>query len=247
MTQQKTATITERRASYPLQQRLKIYNPDTMARRLNQEKTQGKLVVNGVNILNKSCLDKDIILDRMKQRRETHNRVERRRRDMLNGLINQLAQAMPQTVFSEPEKCHRAEILRQAISYIQSIQQENEAMRAQLGHSLPTTVTMEPATTTIPSSSSSSASSSASSSPTSSFLPPQQQQPPLQQIYHLSQLPVHQQSEQQALPLLLPQHHHQHQQHISSSLPPVLNYNNNNNNNNSSDSSRNETSCSIIL
>ena len=83
MPQQKTATITERRASYPLQQRLKIYNPDTMARRLNQEKTQGKLVVNGVNILNKSCLDKDIILDRMKQRRETHNRVERRRRDML--------------------------------------------------------------------------------------------------------------------------------------------------------------------
>ncbi|KAI8149223.1 hypothetical protein BJV82DRAFT_501950, partial [Fennellomyces sp. T-0311] len=96
-------TITERRANYPLQQRLKIYNPDTMARRLNQEKTQGKLVVNGVNILNKS-----------------------------NGLINQLAQAMPETVFSEPEKCHRAEILRQAIGYIQSIQRENEAMRAQL-------------------------------------------------------------------------------------------------------------------
>ncbi|KAI7848825.1 hypothetical protein BDC45DRAFT_411168, partial [Circinella umbellata] len=97
-------TITERRASYPLQQRLKIYSPDTMARRLNQEKTQGKLVVNGVNILNKSCLDKDIILDRMKQRRETHN-----------------------------QKCHRAEILRQAISYIESIKRENEAMRIQLG------------------------------------------------------------------------------------------------------------------
>lgn len=75
-------TVSERRATYPLQQRLKIYNPDTMARRLSQEK-QTKLVVNGVNLLNKSSLDKDIILDRMKQRRETHNRVERRRRDML--------------------------------------------------------------------------------------------------------------------------------------------------------------------
>lgn len=75
-------TVSERRATYPLQQRIKIYNPDTMARRLSQEK-QTKLVVNGVNLLNKSSLDKDIILDRMKQRRETHNRVERRRRDML--------------------------------------------------------------------------------------------------------------------------------------------------------------------
>lgn len=80
--EQPKMTVSERRATYPLQQRLKIYNPDTMARRLSQEK-QTKLVVNGVNLLNKSSLDKDIILDRMKQRRETHNRVERRRRDML--------------------------------------------------------------------------------------------------------------------------------------------------------------------
>lgn len=79
-------TVSERRATYPLQQRIKIYNPDTMARRLSQEK-QTKLVVNGVNLLNKSSLDKDIILDRMKQRRETHNRVERRRRDMLVSCV----------------------------------------------------------------------------------------------------------------------------------------------------------------
>lgn len=124
-------TVSERRATYPLQQRLKIYNPDTMARRLSQEK-QTKLVVNGVNLLNKSSLDKDIILDRMKQRRETHNRVERRRRDMLNGLISELAHAMPQDAL-DPEKSHRAQILRQAISYIQSIRRENQTMRAQLG------------------------------------------------------------------------------------------------------------------
>ncbi|KAG2227267.1 hypothetical protein INT45_008511 [Circinella minor] len=218
MPQQKTATITERRASYPLQQRLKIYSPDSMARRLNQEKTQGKLVVNGVNILNKSCLDKDIILDRMKQRRETHNRVERRRRDMLNGLINQLAQAMPQTVFSEPEKCHRAEILRQAISYIESIKRENEAMRIQLGH-IPATVTMEtmPSSPSSPSSSSSSCSSSASSSPASSFLPQQQteqqqQQQPLHHIYQLPQL-------------------HQFSQSFSTTSNTNSSNNNNNNNN----------------
>lgn len=76
-------TVSERRASYSLQQRIKVYDPDSMARRLNQRKTQGKMIVNDINILNKSSLDTDIIMDRIKHRRETHNRVERRRRDML--------------------------------------------------------------------------------------------------------------------------------------------------------------------
>lgn len=76
-------TVSERRASYSLQQRIKVYDPDSMARLLNQGKTQGKMIVNGINILNKSSLDTDIIMDRIKHRRETHNRVERRRRDML--------------------------------------------------------------------------------------------------------------------------------------------------------------------
>lgn len=34
----------------------------------------------------------------------------------------------------EPERCHRALVLRQAISYIRTIQSENNALRAQLGH-----------------------------------------------------------------------------------------------------------------
>jgi hypothetical protein len=81
-TPQKTC-ISERRATYPLHQRLKIYNPDTMARRLSEGKLPNKLVVHGVNILNKTSLDSDTAMSRIKQRRETHNRVERRRRDML--------------------------------------------------------------------------------------------------------------------------------------------------------------------
>jgi hypothetical protein len=77
-------TISERRATYPLQERLKIYFPDTMARRFSdQEKNQGKMIVNGVNLLNKTSLDSDTMMHRIKQRRETHNRVERRRRDKL--------------------------------------------------------------------------------------------------------------------------------------------------------------------
>lgn len=82
-THKSSMTVSERRASYSLQQRIKVYDPDSMARLLNQGKTQGKMIVNGINILNKSSLDTDIIMDRIKHRRETHNRVERRRRDML--------------------------------------------------------------------------------------------------------------------------------------------------------------------
>lgn len=81
---QSRITISERRATYPLQERLKIYFPDTMARRFSdQEKNQGKMIVNGVNLLNKTSLDSDTMMHRIKQRRETHNRVERRRRDKL--------------------------------------------------------------------------------------------------------------------------------------------------------------------
>ncbi|KAG0170203.1 hypothetical protein DFQ28_002406 [Apophysomyces sp. BC1034] len=126
-------TISERRATYPLQERLKIYGPDTMAQRISdQEKYQGKLLVHGVNILNKTSLDSDTVMKRIKQRRETHNRVERRRRDMLNGLVNELAEVIP-IATENAEKCHRAKILRQAIDYIRQIQEENNSLRSQLG------------------------------------------------------------------------------------------------------------------
>ncbi|KAI8344022.1 hypothetical protein BC941DRAFT_2746 [Chlamydoabsidia padenii] len=130
---QSRITISERRATYPFQERLKIYNPDTMARRISeQEKNQGKMIVNGVNLLNKTSLDSDTMMHRIKQRRETHNRVERRRRDKLNNLVSELAHSIPLDV-ANAEKCHRAKILRHAIDYIQLIQQENNALRIQLG------------------------------------------------------------------------------------------------------------------
>ncbi|KAI8643740.1 hypothetical protein BD408DRAFT_414470 [Parasitella parasitica] len=132
-------TISERRATYPLQERIKIYNPDTMARKLSQlEKHPTKLVVHGVNILNKISIDSDTAMSRIKQRRETHNRVERRRRDNLNTLVNELSDLVPRSSKEKSggEKCHRAKVLRYAIDYIQTMKQENEQLRQQLG--LPT-------------------------------------------------------------------------------------------------------------
>ncbi|KAL9545688.1 hypothetical protein MBANPS3_007024 [Mucor bainieri] len=135
-------TISERRATYPLQERIKIYNPDTMARKLNQlDKQPNKLVVHGVNILNKISIDSDTAMSRIKQRRETHNRVERRRRDNLNTLVNELSDLVPRSSIEKSggEKCHRAKVLRYAIEYIQTIQQENEQLRQQLGLSAAST------------------------------------------------------------------------------------------------------------
>lgn len=40
--------------------------------------------VGGINILNKKTVDSQTALDKIKRRRETHNRVERRRRDQIN-------------------------------------------------------------------------------------------------------------------------------------------------------------------
>jgi hypothetical protein len=87
-----TASISERRAQYPLHERLVVYNTESMQRKMEIKSassvpipnpTSTSFTVNGVNILNKNSLDSDIILNRIVQRRQTHNRVERRRRDRM--------------------------------------------------------------------------------------------------------------------------------------------------------------------
>lgn len=77
-------SISERRATYPLQEKIRIYSPDAIARKINKvDNKPKKLVMHGVNILNSISLDSDTAMSRIKQRRETHNRIERRRRDNL--------------------------------------------------------------------------------------------------------------------------------------------------------------------
>ncbi|CEG65373.1 hypothetical protein RMATCC62417_02171 [Rhizopus microsporus] len=135
LTTQKTS-ISERRASYPIQERIKIYSPDSMAKKLHElEKQPNKLVLHGVNILNKVSVDSDTAMSRIRQRRETHNRVERRRRDNLNTLVNELSTLVPRSAENGGPKCHRAKVLRYAIDYIRAMQEENNQLRQQLGQS----------------------------------------------------------------------------------------------------------------
>jgi hypothetical protein len=81
----KKIPISERRATYPLEHRLKSYSPEKIQRQLTEASAK-KLVVNGINILNNRSLDCDTAKDRIRQRRETHNKVERRRRDIMVSL-----------------------------------------------------------------------------------------------------------------------------------------------------------------
>lgn len=105
-TARKPITISDRRSQYPFHERLIIYNTKSMQKLLESKncstveydvdqstldptspttvpvKNQS-FVVNGINILNKNSVDSDTAMHRIMQRRKTHNRVERRRRNRM--------------------------------------------------------------------------------------------------------------------------------------------------------------------
>jgi hypothetical protein len=89
-----STTISERRSQYPLNERLVVYNTESMQRMIENKSSNDTVpalnsnnpntfVVNGVSILNKISVDSDTMMHRIIQRRQTHNRVERRRRDRM--------------------------------------------------------------------------------------------------------------------------------------------------------------------
>lgn len=92
MNTKQASTIYERRLQYPLHERLIVYNSESMQRIIDNKNSTpipltnpatSAFMVNGVNILNKNSLDSDTVMHRIIQRRQTHNRVERRRRDRM--------------------------------------------------------------------------------------------------------------------------------------------------------------------
>ncbi|KAF9578708.1 hypothetical protein BGW38_005373, partial [Lunasporangiospora selenospora] len=90
----------------------------------------------GVNILNRKPLDTKTALDKLQRRRETHNRVERKRRDCINQLIDDLTQLLPTKHLEEvTSKCHRVNVLRGAVSHIKYLHESNEALQQSLRES----------------------------------------------------------------------------------------------------------------
>ncbi|KAG9072407.1 hypothetical protein KI688_000178 [Linnemannia hyalina] len=92
-------------------------------------KTSKSFDLAGVNILNRKPLDTKTALDKLQRRRETHNRVERKRRDCINQLIDDLTQLLPSKHLEETtSKCHRVNVLRGAVSHIKFLNDSNEAL-----------------------------------------------------------------------------------------------------------------------
>ncbi|KAF9438499.1 hypothetical protein BGZ76_007482 [Entomortierella beljakovae] len=92
-------------------------------------KTTKSFDLAGVNILNRKPLDTKTALDKLQRRRETHNRVERKRRDCINQLIDDLTKLLPPKHLEEvTSKCHRVNVLRGAVSHIKFLNESNEAL-----------------------------------------------------------------------------------------------------------------------
>ncbi|KAF8939325.1 hypothetical protein BGZ58_010036 [Dissophora ornata] len=113
------------RMTFELDDVLRKYSPE-------QFKTCKAYDVGGVNILNKKPVDSKTALDKIKRRRETHNRVERRRRDCINQLIDELTSLLPKDDDDSQSKCHRVNVLRTAVAHIQNLTHQNENLSQQL-------------------------------------------------------------------------------------------------------------------
>ncbi|KAG0254899.1 hypothetical protein BG011_005437 [Mortierella polycephala] len=111
-----------------------VFQLDDVLRKYSPEqfKTCKAYDVGGVNILNKKPVDSKTALDKIKRRRETHNRVERRRRDCINQLIDELTSLLPREDGDSASKCHRVNVLKTAVTYIQDLTRHNETLNQQL-------------------------------------------------------------------------------------------------------------------
>ncbi|KAI7861522.1 hypothetical protein BDF14DRAFT_334190 [Spinellus fusiger] len=92
---------------------------------------QGTYKVNGVNILNRKNLDSKVAIERLEKRRENHNHIERRRRDIINTTIFEISKVVPHAL-DPSRKPKRSHILKLALAYIQELQNENTRLNSQL-------------------------------------------------------------------------------------------------------------------
>ncbi|KAG9325410.1 hypothetical protein KVV02_002646 [Mortierella alpina] len=96
-------------------------------------KTTKSFDLAGVNILNRKPLDTRTALDKLQRRRETHNRVERKRRDCINQLVDDLTKLLPAKHLEEASsKCHRVNVLRGAVAHIKFLTETNTVLTKSL-------------------------------------------------------------------------------------------------------------------
>lgn len=69
-------------------------------------------------------------LEKRRRRRESHNAVERRRRDLINEKIRELSQIVPDLI--RDDKLNKGVILTKSVDYILTLQNENAQLKMQL-------------------------------------------------------------------------------------------------------------------
>jgi hypothetical protein len=65
-----------------------------------------------------------VIFDKKRRRRESHNAVERRRRDNINDRIQELLTLLPESSLDPVNKPHKGFILRKSVDYIRNLRQD---------------------------------------------------------------------------------------------------------------------------
>ncbi|KAJ1954195.1 hypothetical protein IWQ62_005816 [Dispira parvispora] len=138
---------------------IREYNPDQLQQKCNGQAKGKKYHVNGINVLNRDNLDTTTASRRLQRRREQHNRIERKRRDLINQYINELTALVvnPSSKSSnkdvdtiptlEPrtdsatsdsammavamgQKMGRSDVLRRTVERVQQLMKDNQALTA---------------------------------------------------------------------------------------------------------------------
>ncbi|KXN70523.1 hypothetical protein CONCODRAFT_78783 [Conidiobolus coronatus NRRL 28638] len=116
--------LTERKSKgYLFDDLIREYHPPSTS-----EKNKAVIKVNGHNILNVCNIDSIDAFQKIQKKREQHNRVERRRRSLMNHSIDELWDLIPSAV-KEGSKCARSSVIKVAVDYIKLLSDQNDKLR----------------------------------------------------------------------------------------------------------------------
>ncbi|ORX87517.1 HLH-domain-containing protein [Basidiobolus meristosporus CBS 931.73] len=119
--------ISRKLKGYLFEDSIREFNPEKLYKTKESRKRE-IYKVQGVNLLNRDDIDSKTAIERLQKRRAQHNRVERRRRDMINSAIEELSEIIPN---AQQDKFARSNVLRLAIEYIKELQVEAHNLRSE--------------------------------------------------------------------------------------------------------------------
>ncbi|KAI9292194.1 hypothetical protein K502DRAFT_325928 [Neoconidiobolus thromboides FSU 785] len=130
---------------YPIDDCLRLYCPKDEESSGKKESTHGedchgeaqhscnKYCLHGVNVLNKENLDISDIKAKIKNRKESHSKVERRRRLQINNSIEEMEKLLPSSYINPNARNSKGLILYKTLAYLKDLQTENELLKSKSG------------------------------------------------------------------------------------------------------------------